>query len=102
MSKEFYIKKTVSEDGMPEENGRYSTDLGYIEVFYGKWCADEEPKWWLEKIEEAELIEQIIPEPFQNETFIEQEVSYQHHGVVRGAIANYKHWLKQRTLDKKV
>lgn len=42
----------------------------------------------------------ILPEPIEDENFIEQEISYQYHGVVRGAIVNYKIWLRQRMVKK--
>lgn len=44
----------------------------------------------------------ILPETFQDETFIEHEISYQHHGVVRMAIFKYKVWLKERMADKTI
>lgn len=92
---------------MPTENGQYSTDLGYIEVFSAHWMnVDEEPKWWLEEIQLSDLIDLeperqvVLPEAFEDETFIENEISYRHHGIVRGTIANYKIWLINRKISK--
>lgn len=42
-----------------------------------------------------------LPETIQDETFIEHEISYQHHGVVRMAIFRYKQWLRER-MDSKI
>ena len=51
------------------------------------------------KVDDSEQV--ILPTPLEDENFIEQEISYQHHGVVRGAIYNYKSWLRERKLLKK-
>lgn len=52
---ELYIKRTTKEYEMPFEDGQYSTNLGYTEVFGGQWIdVDEEPEWWMEPLEMEE------------------------------------------------
>lgn len=103
MNNRILIHRSTKKDGMPTGNGQYSTNLGYVEVFCGHWMdVNEEPLWWLEEVSLSDLIgleperQVVLPEAYEDETFMENEISYQHHGVVRGAIANYKIWLMNR------
>ncbi len=49
--KSIYKKITISDDDEVPPNGEYDTNLGMIEVFCGKWVADELPEWYLEEVE---------------------------------------------------
>ena len=98
---EIYIKRFTEKDVMPLDDGQYSTDRGYIELWHGKWCdVEEEPEWWIEPISKSDCLESMLPEEAIDETFIENEISYQHHGVVRMAINKYKKWVLEKLSDK--
>lgn len=46
-----YKKVIVNENDDVPSDGEYDTNLGMIEVFCGKWVADELPEWYLQEIE---------------------------------------------------
>jgi len=46
-----YKKVIVNEEDDVPADGEYDTNLGMIEVFCGKWVADELPEWYLDEIE---------------------------------------------------
>ena len=47
--KSIFQKVSVKKKDVPED-GEYDTNLGMIEVFCGKWVADEYPEWYLKEI----------------------------------------------------
>lgn len=68
------FKKIIVKNGKKDipEDGQYSTDLGYIEVFCGNWVADDYPEWYLEEVElpSDKEIDSTFPLQYEKETLL--------------------------------
>jgi hypothetical protein len=71
-----YKKVIVNEKDDVPADGEYDTNLGTIEVFCGKWVADELPEWYLEEVELPSEEELIATWKEKYETAIKQKINY--------------------------
>lgn len=110
-SNNVYIQRFTKEDVNPKAGGIYFTDLGRL-TFHVKsngWMKYSDlnaetigqPEWWLELMPESKYLEGILPHESVDETFIEHEINYQHHGTSRMVINKYKKFILEKLNDKK-
>lgn len=98
---EVYIKRFIAEDGLPKNVGRYLTNQGWQDYCSANKLEAYGTEWWLELMPESKYLEGILPHESIDETFIEHEISYQHHAVARMAINKYKKFLLEKLKDTK-
>lgn len=98
--KDVYIQRFIKEDGLPKNPGRYLTNQGWQDYCLENKLEAYGTEWWLELMPESKYLEGILPHESVDETFIEHEISYQHHGVARMAINKYKKFLLEKLNDK--
>lgn len=109
--KNVHMQRSVKEYGNPKTGGMHFTNLGSLDFYLSfnhwlkkdEWDGDRivEPEWWLEPVSESKFLEGVLPHKSIDETFIEHEISYQHHGTARMAINKYKKFILEKLKDTK-